>query len=332
VSAGDLPMGIEQALTIAALDHRFRERLYADPVRAASEKGIQLDALEAQLLASTDKKTLVEMARRTVKSPQKRVSRRRFMKNVAASVALLVGGKAFLLCSGCTGADSWEPDDAGPNNEEPIQKWAEFAGYTCYVYISRNAQVNGLSRSPLLVALSDEGETCLSSVQRWTGAADHYGFSILAVNWTAEPMNQTQKNQLADDLSAIVDDYGSTYAFDHDACHLCSRGASTPMVFRAGFTQNPGKWGAAVLLGGLPGVSCADYGQGQPPPFELVSPAPALYYVIGTQDPEYDDALVCVDMLSFYEVQNQVEQVTGQSDTAVLHFSTIWEWIDQHAG
>ncbi len=253
------------------------------------------------------------------------------MKNVAASVALLVGGKAFMLCSGCTGADTWEnPEPDGGEFESPIQKWADFAGYTCYVYIPAKVRQQGGANSPLLVTLSNDDETCLSSVQRWKDAADSYGIALLAVNWTQEPMSQEEQDRLADDLFAIIDEYGSEYEYDGSRCHVSSRGASTPIVFRACFERNSGKWASALFLGGHPGVNCADYKEGDPPPFEMVEGVPALYYVIGLDDPDYNEALACHDMLSFLNVDTQLEEVEGTSDTAVLTFSTIWEWMNNH--
>lgn len=335
VSVSELPVGIEQALTLAALDYRFRDDLLSDPVRAAAGKGIELDEVEAALLRNTDPKKLMQMAKRTVRpagsraKEGRRVSRRSFMKNVAASVAVLVGGKAFLLCSGCTGADSWEPTpDAG--QKEPIQRWAELAGYTCYVYIPVDVQTPTLHAAPLLVALSDEGETCLSTVQRWSPVADANGFSILAVNWTESQMSQAERDQLADDLSEVVVAYGAEYPVDWSRCHLASRGESSPIVFRAAMEQDPGTWASVAFLGGMIDVQCSDYGQGQPPPFDLVEPHPAVYYVVGKEDTEYAEVTTCCDMLDFYGVTVQLEEVEGTTDLAVLQFSSIWEWMSTH--
>ena len=350
VSAEDLPVGVEQALTMAALDHRFRQRLQEDPVSATKEKGIRLDTVEAQLLASADPETLSQMARRTVSPPRKGTSRRRFMKNVAASVAVLVGGKAFLLCSGCTGADTWEPhydagSDAGSDDESratrgafgPTQKWAVLSGYTCYLYQPESALEKGLANTPLLVALSDEDETCLSSVQRWTGAAKHYGFSILAVNWTEAPLSQAQRQELSDALPRIVDEYEEEYAYDRRRCHLCSHGASTDMVARAGFDGAPHRWASLIFLGGVPQKSCGALVEGggshtQPPPPPAAGGLhlPALYYVIGRDDPQNAAAMDCAQELRSMDIDIKVHQVEGRSDTAVLRFSTLWEWASRH--
>ena len=131
VAAEELPQGVEQVLTIAALDHEFRESVGRDPVAAAAAKGIALDAVEAGLLRSAPPAQLAAMAERMV--IPRDIGRRQFVKAVSASVVALVTGKAMMLCSGCTGADSsWGRPDA-PGTAE--QKWISLAGHTCYVYV-----------------------------------------------------------------------------------------------------------------------------------------------------------------------------------------------------
>ncbi|HQB43316.1 MAG TPA: Os1348 family NHLP clan protein, partial [Polyangiaceae bacterium] len=61
VQATELPQGVEQVLTIAALDPVFRAQVARDPISAAAAKGIRLDPVEAALLQSMPAQRLAAM-------------------------------------------------------------------------------------------------------------------------------------------------------------------------------------------------------------------------------------------------------------------------------
>jgi hypothetical protein len=143
VAVSDLPVGLEQVLTIAGLNFHFRRRLQEDPAGAAAGVGIDLDQTELELLGSVSAEQLEGMARRTV--PPAGPSRRQFIRNVAASVVALVAGDAFLLCSGCTGADTWSYDQGPHPDRSPdripasVNKMVTLAGHVCYLYVPGSA-------------------------------------------------------------------------------------------------------------------------------------------------------------------------------------------------
>ena len=169
VNVADLPVGVEQALTLAALNHRFREALGRDPAAAAARHGIRLTAVEVGLLRDAGPERLADMAKRML--PPKDPGRRRFLRNVAASIVALIAGKAYLLCSGCTGVDTFVPQDGqlrqpldtAPPRPDPIQEFATLAGHVCYIYVPGTVQIAEQGK-PLLVALHDETEACVANV------------------------------------------------------------------------------------------------------------------------------------------------------------------------
>jgi len=340
VEVTDLPIGLEQALTVAALNYRFRDALRRNPVAAATAIGIRLDDAEVALMRTVSADRLADMARRMIPAPD--ASRRRFVKNAAASVVAMIAGKAFLLCSGCTGADTWGPMDdyTRAGNEDtrrpreipdPVQKMATLASHICYLYVPGKVLSRRGQPAPVLLALHDEGEMCISNVQRWSAAADNYGFSIVSVNWTEEPKSAEDLEQLAVDLKEILLQFGMEYPRDQARCYLASRGASTPIAFKAAFENHSGLWAAATFLGGVPMEGCI-YGLDVEVPFPLVEQPPALYYVVGQADPDFNQQNLCLEMFSFYDIDLKVEWLTGTTDQAQLHFSTIWDWMAQYEG
>ena len=82
VSTADLPVGLEQVLTLAGLNHHFRDQLARDPAAAAASVGIPLDETELMLLRSAAPGRVRQMAE-DILPP--RDSRRGFIKAVAAS-------------------------------------------------------------------------------------------------------------------------------------------------------------------------------------------------------------------------------------------------------
>jgi hypothetical protein len=168
VEVGDLPQGVERVLTLAALNHRFRADLLRDPIGAAASRGIALDPMEAALLGAARPDQLGAMADALIipKSPD----RRGFVKAVSASIVAMVTGKAFLLCSGCTGVDAWNRDAAsladGRGSDAPDQRWTTLNGYTVYLYLPRVVADDPTHGHPVMIALHGEDETCLASVQR----------------------------------------------------------------------------------------------------------------------------------------------------------------------
>jgi hypothetical protein len=326
VDVTQLPTGIEQALTLAALDFAFRERFAHDPVGAALSKGIKLQDAERALLEHTPPQALRAMAEQIVMP--RTMSRRQFVKPVAASIVAMITGSAFLLCSGCTGADSWQDPDASAEGGAN-QLWMNLAGHTCYVYLCPKSVQSHSWAAPVIVALHDQGETCLSNVLRWRTAADSYNFNVVSVNWTEEPADQASLDKLATDLRAIATEFAQTYAAATGQQHLCSRGASTPIVWKAGFEHDPNAWGSAVFLGGMPAGDWT--GAPDTALLNLVSPPPSLYHVIGTTDPELAAAQAMAAALTAKGATVKLQQVDGSTATAVLDFSSIWGWMTSHA-
>ena len=335
VAVSDLPVGLEQVLTIAALDHNFRKQLSKNPRAAAESKGITLDETEHLLLASQSPKQLAKMANRMV--IPKEMTRRRFVKSVAASVLALVGSDAFLLCSGCTGADTWDYDaidhssNNNNNNQLPeVDEWATLGGHQCYLYIPSSVVSNPEQNAPLLLALHDQGENCLSNVQRWRSTADAKGFSLVSINWNEEPPTETQLEQLINHMPEIIDDFSLLYSVDLSSLFLCSRGASTPLVWRAGFENNSGFFAGAIFLGGIPdgawGINSEESIA------NLVADPPALYHVTGEQDDEYSQMMFFSNVASARGVKMYGKYVEGTSREATLHFGEIWDWISQFGG
>ena len=66
VQVSELPTGIEQILTLAALDCALRERFASDPVGAAASKGVRLQPAEEALLRQTPSETLRARAEQIV--------------------------------------------------------------------------------------------------------------------------------------------------------------------------------------------------------------------------------------------------------------------------
>ena len=333
VSTADLPVGLEQVLTVAGLNYHFREQLERDPEAAAASIGIQLDQTELMLLRSAAPGHVRELAASILPVVE---GRRGFVKAVAASVAAMVVGPTYLLCSGCTGADSWAPDgDMGLKPDQkivtkPQQKMATIAGHVCYTYVPGHVVENPGSPCALLVALHDENEQAISNIKRWSHAADKHNFCIASVNWTEEPKTAKDLDKLAGDLLKIARGFSSKYPADTDQLYLASRGKSTPIVYQAAFLRDPGAWAAAVFLGGVPATSCT-YGLKTPPPSGWVTDMPALYYVLGIKDTDFSAQNKCMEMFSYYKkmpVSGKFYQ--GTTATAVLSFDEIWSWISQY--
>ncbi len=320
IDAAQLPKGVEQVLTLAALDHTFRQRVAQDPVTAAQEKGIQLDEIEAKLLQSTKPDRLAQMSEKLV--IPKKPGRRQFIKAVSASIVAMVTGKAVMLCSGCTGADTWVDD------KDPLQKWMDLGGHTCYVYLPKTVVAYPQSAAPVLVTLHGQGETCLSNVQRWYNTADMYGFSLISVNWTEEAITPEDKDKLIADLPQILDNFNNQYAIDRSNLYLSSRGESTPMIWEAGFLRDNQLWSGVVFLGGVPG---GDWENNSAQLIEgIKTDPPALYYVIGKEDPEYSQAVAFCEAADQAGVDLHKDEVEGSTSRAVLSFSEIWTWIERH--
>ena len=329
VSTADLPVGLEQVLTVAGLNYHFREELLRDPVKAAAGIGVQLDEAEVMLLRSAGPERVAEMARTTV--PPKD-TRRQFVKSVAASVAALVAGEAYLLCSGCTGADSWERD-AGPaadKGKPSVDLVSTLAGYVCYLHVPGKVLDHMGSPHPVMVALHDESETALANSKRWHGVSDQHGVSIISVNWTEDAKTQAELDQLAKDLSDIVGAFGKTYPVDADRRYVVSRGKSTPIVYKGAFLEDSGFWAAAAFLGGAPLAKC-EYGSSTPAPAGLVAAPPALYYLLGKKDADYKLVNDCAEMFAFYKkMPVKTEVLEGATDSAVLKFDDIWQWLENY--
>lgn len=334
VSTADLPIGLEQALTVAGMNYTFREALAKDPVVAAAGVGIQLDEAEVMLLRSAGPERVAQMAARMM--PPMDGTRRKFIKNVAASVAAMVTGEAFLLCSGCTGADTWTKYDQGPPKPDkgaplpnPVQKIATLGGHLCYIYVPGRVLAKPQTPAPLLVALHDATEVCMANITRWGAAADARGFSIVSVNWTEEPKQQKDLDKLSSDLSEITNAFAQLYPVDPKRRCLSSRGASTPIVYKGGFLEDSGFWAAAVFLGGVPMTKC-EYGLNKLPPAGLVAKPPALRYVMGKADADYYPMNECLNMFNFYKLECSGQWEEGSLKSAVLSFTAIWDWMSKY--
>lgn len=321
VAVEELPQGVEQVLTVAALDHEFRVRVAADPVGAAASKGIALDPVETGLLRSVAPGQLAAMAERLV--IPRDVGRRQFVKTVSASIVALVTGKAMLLCSGCTGADaSWGELDT-PST--PTQRWMNLAGHTCYVYIPATVAISHAA-APVLVALHGQGETCLSSVQRWHTAADNHGFNLLAINWTEEAATPETWDALVADLPAVLEAFGGYYSVTPGQRFLTSRGPSATITWKAAYLAANGYAGDA-LLGGVPE---GDWVGGAASLVAAMNATPALYYVLGRRDPDHAAGSAFYAAVTGRGVTGNLLELAGSTADAVLSFTDIWRWLAAH--
>jgi hypothetical protein len=332
VEVSDLPQGVERVLTLAALNHRFRLELLRDPVAAAASKGIALDPVETALLRTARPEQLTAMAERMV--VPKSSDRRSFVKAVSASIVAMVGGKAIMLCSGCTGMDTWRRDAAGgldgAERDAPVQQWIQLNGYTCYLYLSRQLadQAAYGGEHPVMIALHGEDETCLASIRRWGTAADTNGFAIVAVSWTEVATTAATKSQLARDLGGILQAYRTRFLNPPTrAAVLSSRGASTTIAFQAACLEpNNTVWTGAAFLGGVPDgdwisdpTTAMASLQAKVPDF--------LYYLRGDADAEYAQAGACITALRSRNVNLYTPTASGLLANAVLDFSEICTYL-----
>jgi hypothetical protein len=325
VEVGDLPQGVERLLTLAALNQRFRADLLRDPIAAAAKRGVPLDPVEAALLRAAPPEQLGELADALVvpKSPD----RRGFVKAVSASIVAMVTGKAFLLCSGCTGIDTWRQDaattgrDAG-STDGPDQKWTMLAGYTVYLYQPRAVADHPDEGHGVLIALHGEDETCLASVQRWRTAAEYYGFSVVAVSWTEGVVTAATKAQLARDLPAILAAYRSQWSTLGHACSLSSRGGATPIAFAAVYLTTDTPWQGVSFLGGVPDGDWVT--DGATLAAAVPAGAPYLCYLKGDGDPEYAQATACLTALRTRGLSVYSPTLSGSLASATLDFSALY--------
>ncbi len=316
VETKDLPQGVEQVLTLAGLDPAFRAAVSLDPVAAAAGKGIALDPVEASLLRSLPPNRISEMAERII--IPNRPGRRSFIKAVSASVVAMVTGNAFLLCSGCTGADTFEGDT------QPQQQWMTLAGYTCYVCTpSQSAESGPL---PVLIALHGEDETCLSSAQRWQAVGEQFGFCLVAINWTQDARLPDERVELVSKLGAILTDLADEVSIDKSALYMTSRGIAADMLLAAALLGKSNlSFRSVSMLGGVP---TGDWTTDADSLLStLVSSPPSLYGVLGAQDADFDQAKAFLQALASRGVKTQSEELPGATDQAVLSFSTIWSWM-----
>ena len=319
VETKDLPQGVEQVLTLAGLDPAFRAAVALDPVVAAAAKGIRLDDIEASLLRSMPPDRIAAMADRMI--IPRAAGRRTFMKAVSASVVAMVAGNAFMLCSGCTGADSWEPSDAGPS-----QQWMTLAGYTCYVCVPSSAMSDTSTPSPVLVALHGETETCLSSAQRWQAASEELGFLLIAVNWTQDARLPEERDVLVTKFGDIMAALNEQYPVHASKRHLCGRGASADMVFKAALLgQGSASFEKAMMLGGVPAGDWANDAEALLQDKSLT--AAPLYYLVGKQDADYEQAVAFAGAIEQRGVSVERSVVEGSTSDAKLSFANLWAWL-----
>jgi hypothetical protein len=332
VDVSDLPQGVERVLTLAALNQRFRMALLRDPIAAAQSKGIVLDAVESTLLRSARPEQLAALADRIV--IPRSSDRRTFVKAVSASIVGMVTGKAIMLCSGCTGMDTWRRDAAIPSGSDsgsadagPAQYWMDLNGYTCYLYLPAAVAANPTLQHDVMVALHGEDETCLASVQRWSTAAERYQFGIVAVNWTDLAVTAAAKSQLARDLSGILQAYGMKWRTTGFSCNLTSRGGATPIAFQAAYVEpSNGVWSNAGFLGGVPDGDWV--GDPDTAAATIQGRGPGLYYLLGDADPEFTQGKACAAALRKHGISVYSPKVSGALSDAVLDFSEIYLIMD----
>jgi hypothetical protein len=330
VEVSDLPQGVERVLTLAALNHRFRAELLRDPVAAARSKGVVLDEVESALLGTARPEQLTAMVDRIV--IPRSSDRRSFVKSVSASIVAMVTGKAVMLCSGCTGMDTWRRDaaprgvDSGGPEVAATQRWEELNGYTTYVYIPPQIASRAHQGYSVMVALHGEDETCLASVQRWGTAAEYYDFVILAVSWTEIAATPATKSKLAIDLAGIAQAWSAKWPTAASKYLLSSRGASTPIAFQAaGVEPTSNLWASAVFLGGVPDGDWVNDPAGALA--LLQTKVPRTAYVLGDADPDYAQASACRDALIRHGMVTYFPTAAGSLKDAVLDFSNIYAHI-----
>lgn len=315
----DLPIGIEQVLTLAALNPGFREELLRDPVAAARRRAIELDPVEAALISSASPEQLQAMIDRMVIPSE--MSRRGFSKAVAASVVAMIAGGA-VLHAGCPtgiGPDYLYDDDSA---DDPDHTWVTLAGFTCYTYVPPLDKQSPGTPAPLLIALNSADEECLVNVHCWALPADAHGFHLIAVNLdhtSADPACR------AGDLSRIADGYMRDHEIDASRLFLCGRGTSTKVVFQAAMEEDP-RWAGTVLLGGVPGgdrAAAPALAASRPPQ----DPATALYHVIGAADSGLERARSLHRTLEDRGHRAHLEVLPGTADGAVIDFAAIWRWL-----
>lgn len=318
VEATDLPQGVEQVLTIAALDPVFRAQVARDPISAAAAKGIRLDPVEAALLQSMPAQRLAAMTERLI--IPRSSGRRTFMKAVSASIVAMVTGQAFLLCSGCTGADTFEPDT------EPEQRWMELAGYTCYVCIPTGIPEADAGTVPVVLALHGEGETCLSSAQRWQAVGEQAGFCLVAINWTEDARLPEQRKALVSHLQQIVEQLGEQLRISTGDVYLTARGMAADLLVDAVYLGGSSLSCKAVnLLGGAPKGDWI--GQADTLLAPLGATPPKLCYVLGKVDDDYAQGKAFAEALVARGVTVHRQELEEATDSAKLSFADIWSWM-----
>ncbi len=316
VNTSDLPQGVEQVLTLAGLDPAFRAAVALDPVAAAAGKGIEIDPVEASLLQSMPPETVASMADNMI--VPRRPGRRGFIKAVSASVVAMVTGSAFMLCSGCTGADTF----AQTNDTE--QRWMTLAGYTCYVCIPAHGEDQ--PPLPVLLALHGEGETCLSSAQRWQAAGEQLGFCLVAINWTQDARLPDERAAMLAAFGDMLEELAVEVHVDTSSAFLSTRGLAADMLLQAAFLgKSPLPFRSVNMLGGAPEGDWSQ--QADQLLADMVASPPSLYCVLGQQDPDYARGKAFTEALGARGVGVERHEVPGATDGAVLSFAEIWNWM-----
>jgi hypothetical protein len=333
VQTKDLPQGVEQVLTLAALDPRFCRAVEADPVEAAAARGIRLDSVEADLLRAIPGARLVEMAKRTVIPTSS--GRRDFVKVVSASVLAMITGNAVLLCSGCTGADAWVDSLDADSNKPGKEYWIELGGYPCFVYLPSNVVADATQSVQVMVALHGDSETCLASAKRWYAAADRFKFALIAPNCSVDGAAPVQNDALVAALRGMTSDFRGLYAGAR-TFYLSSRGSLADVAWTAGFVvDTTGYWKGVAMLGGVPQGDWINNADGLLQSLTRAR-STCLFYVEGRLDAEFaqQQAFASAVTARFRQLDggNKVQTVqaeTSSTDT-VLDFSQIWEWLSTH--
>ncbi len=317
-----LPQGVEQVLTLAALDEGFRRQLALDPCTAAQSRCLDLDPIETRLLRIMKPEGLARMSECLVIPPSGH--RNGFCKAVSSSVIAMVTGAAMLVCGGCAGGSSGgiSPQiQPGAN-----QLWMSLGGHTCYVYLPASSVAAPSVPRPVLVALHDQGETCLANVQRWHRAADALGFNLVSVNWTEEAPTPERQVQLVGDLTRILEDFDKRYRVDPAQRYLCGRGASTPLAWKATFLPpHPSRFRRVIFLGGVPE---GDWKTSSDALLQDIHPMPpALNHIVGKADPEYAQVVALAGALGRRNVPHVLTEREGTLTQATLDFSELGRWM-----
>lgn len=98
--APEVPVGLENLLSMAAAHEPFAEALLADRERVQAVSGVEIAATEGAILRSIDKAALRSMINQ-MRSCLPQRDRRAFLERASVALVALVGGGALAAAAGC---------------------------------------------------------------------------------------------------------------------------------------------------------------------------------------------------------------------------------------